>query len=55
MMKKVKELQLTQKKVKELQLTQQEWFDATRVPPPHRDKTKQYRKEKHKKTWIPEE
>jgi|TARA_B110000977_G_scaffold111652_1_gene144800 hypothetical protein len=43
------------KKVKELQLTQQEWFDATRVPPPHRDKTKQYRKEKHKKTWIPEE
>ena len=41
--------------VKEIQLTQREWFDATRVPPPHRDKTKQYRKEKHKKTWISEE
>jgi hypothetical protein len=42
------------KQVKEMQLTQREWFDATRVAPPHRNKKKFFRKEKHKKTCLPE-
>lgn len=42
------------KKVKEIQLTQHEWQDALRVPSPYRDKKKFYRKEKHKKTWSSE-
>jgi hypothetical protein len=40
--------------VKEIQLTQREWFDATRVAPPFRNKKKFFRKEKHKKTCLPE-
>ena len=43
------------KKVKEIQLTQHEWQDALRVPSPYRDKKKFYRKEKHKKGWRSEE
>ncbi len=35
-------------KIKEIQLTQHEWFDAMRVPTPHRNKKKFFRKEKHK-------
>ena len=42
------------KQVKEMQLTQREWFDATRVAPPFRNKKKFFRKEKHKKTCFPE-
>jgi len=43
------------KKVQEIQLTQHEWFDAMRVPTPHRNKKKFYRKDKHKKIWKSEE
>jgi|TARA_B110000240_G_scaffold24974_1_gene25508 hypothetical protein len=37
------------KKLKEIQLTLQDWLDALKVPTPHRNKKKFYRKEKHKK------
>jgi hypothetical protein len=36
------------KKVKEIQLTQHEWNEAMRMPTPHRNKKKFFRKEKHK-------
>jgi len=36
-------------KLKMIELTLQEWFDGLRVPAPHRNKKKFYRKEKHKK------
>ena len=36
-------------KLKEVQLTLQDWLDALKVPTPHRNKKKFYRKEKHKK------
>lgn len=37
------------KNLKEITLTQHEWNDAMKVPTPHRNKKKYYRKEKHKK------
>ena len=43
------------KKVKEIQLTQHEWNEAMRMPTPHRNKKKFHRKEKHKKGWRSEE
>ena len=36
-------------KLSKVQLTLQEWFDALKVPTPHLNKKKFYRKEKHKK------
>jgi len=38
-------------KLKEIQLTQHEWNEAMRVPTPHRNKKKYFRKEKHKNNW----
>ena len=35
-------------KLKEIELTLHEWFDALKVPTPHRNKKKFYRKDKHK-------
>ena len=35
-------------KLKTVTLTLSEWFDALKVPSPHRNKKKYYRKEKHK-------
>lgn len=37
--------------MKQVELTRQEWQDAMRTPSPYRDKSKYYRKEKHKKKW----
>ena len=42
-------------KLKEIQLTQHEWNEAMRMPTPHRNKKKFFRKEKHKKMWKSEE
>lgn len=39
------------KKLKEVTLTQHEWQDALKVPLPHRNRKKYYRKEKHKGAW----
>jgi len=39
------------KPLKELELTHQEWLEALKVPTPHRNKKKFYRKEKHKKNY----
>jgi len=39
------------KKLKQIKLTQHEWFDALKVPTPHRNKKKYYRKEKHRAAW----
>ena len=39
-------------KLKMIQLTIQEWFDALRVPTPHRNKKKFYRKDKQQKYDI---
>lgn len=36
------------KKLNKVTLTQHEWNDALKVPTPHRNKKKYYRKEKHK-------
>ena len=35
--------------MKKIVLTQHEWYDAMKLPTPHRNKKKYYRKEKHKK------
>jgi len=35
--------------MKKVQLTQHEWFDAMKLPTPHRNRKKYRRKEKHKK------
>jgi len=35
--------------MKKVQLTQHEWYEGLKVPLPHRNKKKYYRKEKHKK------
>ncbi len=40
------------KLMKKITLTQREWYDAMKVPTPHRNKKKYYRKDKHKKAWI---
>jgi len=37
-------------KLKQVVLTQHEWQDALKVPQPYRDRSKYYRKEKHKKS-----
>ena len=37
------------KKLEKIELTIHEWKDALKVPPPHRNKKKYFRKEKHKK------
>ena len=39
---------ITDTKLKMRELTQREWFDALRVPQPHRNKKKYMRKCKHK-------
>ena len=36
--------------MKKTQLTQHEWFEALKVPTPHKNKKKYDRKEKHKAT-----
>lgn len=36
------------RKLKQVTLSRQEWQDALKVPIPHRNKKKYYRKEKHK-------
>lgn len=36
------------KRLKQISLTRHEWQDALKVPTPHRNKKKYYRKEKHK-------
>lgn len=36
------------KKLNKVTLTQHEWNDALKVPTPHRNKKKYYKKEKHK-------
>jgi len=36
------------KKIQKIQLTQHEWFEAMKMPTPHRNKKKFYRKDKHK-------
>ena len=43
------------KTIQKTQLTQHEWQDALRVPAPHRNKKKFFRKEKHKNIWKSEE
>lgn len=35
--------------LKQTELTRQEWQDSLRVPSPHRNKKKYFRKSKHKK------
>jgi hypothetical protein len=39
------------KKLEKIELTIHEWKDALKVPSPHRNKKKYFRKEKYKKTW----
>jgi hypothetical protein len=39
--------------MRKIQLTKHEWFDALKVPSPHRNKKKYFRKEKYKKKWQP--
>jgi hypothetical protein len=39
------------KKLEKIELTIHEWNEAMRMPTPHRNKKKYYRKEKHKETW----
>lgn len=36
------------KKLTKINITLQEWFDALKVPTPHRNKKKYYKKTKHK-------
>jgi hypothetical protein len=43
------------KKMEKIELTIHEWKDALKVPSPHRNKKKYFRKEKYKNTWKPEE
>jgi len=42
------------KKLEKIELTIHEWNEAMRMPTPHRNKKKYYRKEKHKKAWKSE-
>jgi hypothetical protein len=39
--------------MRKIQLTKHEWFDALKVPSPHRNKKKYFRKEKYKKNGNP--
>ena len=41
-------------KLQEIKLTITEWFDALRTPAPYKYKKKFSRKDKHKKTRLPE-
>jgi len=41
----------TNAKLKQIVLTREEWQDAMKLPTPHRNKKRYYRKEKHKKGW----
>jgi hypothetical protein len=43
------------KKLEKIELTIHEWNEALRMPTPHRNKKKYYRKEKHKKTLKSED
>lgn len=36
-------------KLKQTELTREEWQNSLKVPTPHRNKKKYYRKDKHKK------
>jgi hypothetical protein len=38
-------------KLKQVELTRQEWNDSLKVPTPHKNKKKYFRKEKHKKDF----
>ena len=42
------------KKIEKIELTIHEWNEAMRMPTPHRNKKKYYRKEKHKDAWKSE-
>lgn len=42
------------KKLEKIELTIHEWNEAMRMPTPHRNKKKYYRKDKHKKAWKSE-
>jgi hypothetical protein len=42
------------KKLEKIELTIHEWNEALRMPTPHRNKKKYYRKEKHKDAWKSE-
>jgi hypothetical protein len=42
------------KKIEKIELTIHEWNEAMRMPTPHRNKKKYYRKEKHKLAWKSE-
>lgn len=42
------------KKLEKIELTIHEWKEAMRMPTPHRNKKKYYRKEKHKDAWKSE-
>jgi hypothetical protein len=42
------------KKLEKISITIQEWYDALRLPTPHQNKKKYYRKEKHKDGWKSE-
>ena len=42
------------KKLEKIELTIHEWNEAMRMPTPHRNKKKYYRKEKHRKAWKSE-
>ena len=37
--------------MKKITLTQHEWYDAMKLPTPHRNKKKYRRKEKHRAGW----
>ena len=39
------------KSLKQIVLTQHEWQESLKIPLPHRNKKKYYRKKKHKKGW----
>ena len=43
------------KRLEKIVLTIHEWNEAMRMPTPHRNKMKYFKKDKHKKTWLPEE
>jgi len=42
------------KKLEKIELTIHEWNEAMRLPTPHRNHKKYYRKEKHKQAWKSE-
>jgi hypothetical protein len=42
------------KQLEKIELTIHEWNEAMRLPTPHRNHKKYYRKEKHKQAWKSE-